>query len=318
MLKTEVCLEAVTPVFLRGANQGRNATPELRAPSFRGVFRYWFRAMAGAAIGDSNIPLLKELESAVFGNTEAGSSIRLRIIQYPGHENYTMANILPHKPTERERAPRKTFSAGQKINLVISAPGLGKDSWIWETAIASINLALTFGGVGLRSRRGYGTLRIVQDTGGFFTSFPESSEGWQMHVEKVITGAITAFQLLSKPGNSFGKTIPLLASPIPGPAAYPCLNKLSHIRLTQPVANDCVGAVSHFMSKSYRAAYFGNHDPRQASPLWVRVVKTGNEFSLLMITLPSVFADSRHDYGKLDHFMNSKFAGTDIHVKGLN
>lgn len=318
MLKTEVCLEAVTPVLLRGANQGRNATPELRAPSFRGVFRYWFRAMAGAAIGDSNIPLLKELESAVFGNTEAGSSIRLRILQSPNHENYPMADILPHKQTERERAPRKAFAAGQKIKLVVSAPGLEEDSWIWKAAIASINLALTFGGVGLRSRRGYGTLRVVKDSENFFSTFPESSEGWKTHVEKVITDAITAFQPLSISGNSFGKTIPLLARPLSGPAAYPCLNQLTHIRLTEPVADDCVGSVSHFMSKSYRAAYFGNHNPRQASPLWVRVVKTGDKFSLLMITLPSVFADSCHNYGKLDHFMNSKFAGTDIHVKGLN
>lgn len=38
-------LETVTPLFLGGADP--RGAPELRAPAFRGMMRYWFRAVLG-------------------------------------------------------------------------------------------------------------------------------------------------------------------------------------------------------------------------------------------------------------------------------
>ncbi len=37
-------VQTITPLFLAGADQ---AAAELRAPSFRGIMRYWLRALVG-------------------------------------------------------------------------------------------------------------------------------------------------------------------------------------------------------------------------------------------------------------------------------
>ena len=203
MIKTELMLEAVTPIILHGSDP--RGEPELRAPSFRGVFRYWFRAIAGAVIGDSKIPLLIDLESSVFGGTESGSPIKLKIPQSSANETIGKVYILPH----HHQGIRSAYMKGKKIPLHISATGINQDSWVWRTTVASINLALTFGGIGLRSRRGYGTLRIVENTDHYFAPFPETMDQWQKHILNVISIAFTEFQSLSTASLPISKTITL-------------------------------------------------------------------------------------------------------------
>ncbi len=65
-----VTLEAVTPLFLAGADP--RGAPELRPPAFRGALRYWFRAAAGGALG-GDIQAVARAEREVFG-AAAGSA----------------------------------------------------------------------------------------------------------------------------------------------------------------------------------------------------------------------------------------------------
>ena len=69
MYNAEFEIEALTPIFMRGADQ-REA--EIRASSIKGVIRWWFRALAGNYFGD-DIKSLREAENYAFGSTSGRS-----------------------------------------------------------------------------------------------------------------------------------------------------------------------------------------------------------------------------------------------------
>lgn len=192
-LSLTVTLETVTPLFLGGADP--RAAPELRPPSFRGAMRYWLRAALGGVIGDQNLAGLQKLESAVFGNTEYGSPIQLRL---SGNLNYSDKPILPHKAGQVS-GRRKAFDVGQQFNLTISQLRTD-DEVVWQAACAALNLATTFGGIGLRARRGYGTLRVVQvsPAGSNVCTSPNTREGWEEHIQHTLTHALNSARQLAE------------------------------------------------------------------------------------------------------------------------
>lgn len=74
-------LECVTPIFMRGANQGK---AEIRASSIKGLMRWWFRALAhGVLLGNSTeneaIKKIKSEENKIFGSTEEKSKFILHV-----------------------------------------------------------------------------------------------------------------------------------------------------------------------------------------------------------------------------------------------
>jgi CRISPR-associated protein Cmr1 len=170
-------LETVTPLFLAGADP---ATAELRPPAFRGALRYWFRAIAGSYYWN-NPALLKEIESALLGNTQGSSNITIRLSRIPeqlqlspvwlDHEQnpglsyllFSMKGSGGKNPKPRRQAigvvksvqfsltlgtrPDPRNPEQQKQNLLIAA------NCFW--------LAVNLGGFGSRERRGAGSLRVT-------------------------------------------------------------------------------------------------------------------------------------------------------------
>ncbi|MGB9587385.1 MAG: type III-B CRISPR module RAMP protein Cmr1, partial [Armatimonadota bacterium] len=159
-LSLTVTLKTITPLLLGGSN-GRDE-PDLRPPSFRGALRYWLRAALGGVVGDKDISTLRELESAVFGSTDHGSPVRVRLSCFHGQPRTEVVSILPHM-SGVSAGRRKAFAAGQKFDLIMSENGKHEEC-VWNAACSALMLALTFGGVGLRSRRGYGTLDVVDSS----------------------------------------------------------------------------------------------------------------------------------------------------------
>ncbi|RLC85756.1 MAG: type III-B CRISPR module RAMP protein Cmr1 [Chloroflexi bacterium] len=299
MHELTVTLETVTPMLIRGAD---NSTPELRPPSFRGAMRYWLRAALGGVIGDSNLDGLHKLESAVFGSTERGSAIgiRLRDLDTRKHE----ASILPHKNRGRARA----LSGGFELAM---SQTRGADPAIWDAARASLELALTFGGVGLRSRRGYGTLRIVKAPRSGLPAFPATLNGWKAHVGRVAQVAIRDTIKLADAYN-----VPLSGLSTE-PAAYPCATLSGLIRLCDAREHSAMQAVISFMKRTQENRAFGGIRPtRQASPLWMRPIQTGpTTYGLLCVVLASRFSGA--NYGFVKEFLG-KFPGEYLRVKGWN
>jgi CRISPR-associated protein Cmr1 len=69
MRQVTFTLRVLTPLFLAGAEQ---TSAELRAPTFRGLMRYWYRALIGGMVGteQSGLKQVAQAESALFGITE--------------------------------------------------------------------------------------------------------------------------------------------------------------------------------------------------------------------------------------------------------
>jgi len=310
MPQATITLETVTPLFLAGAEP--RGTPELRAPAFRGALRYWLRAALGGAIGDQNLKGLHRLESAVFGSTDGGSPIHLRL---HGSLAPTKAKILPHKEG-RQAGERPAFREGQQFELQMRLLR-STEAAVWQAACSALELALTFGGIGLRSRRGYGTLRIAQSSDPALISLsPTTREGWESHIERVCQRAIAAAQGLAQLREE--RLAPLPTSP----TSFPCANTLSQIRLTDngragsPGASSAMGAVTWFMKSVPQSPALGGINPRQASPLWVRPVLVDGHYELLLLLLPSRLKAGQ-DYAFVDRFLD-RYTPRKLQVKGWN
>lgn len=306
--KLTVTLKTVTPLFLGGANP--QGTPELRPTAFRGAIRYWLRAALGGAIGDGNLKGLRQLEGTVFGSQECGSPIVLRLNEFSSNKELVQREerILPHKNVN---AFRKSFSEGQMIDLTMQQIRID-DEEVWNAACSALCLMLSFGGVGLRSRRGYGTLSVIRTSDPQLVRPTPSSFGeWIKHITEVVNAGVLSARTLAQSRNISISNLPK------GPASYPCATQKNLIRICYANENSAMDAVIKFMKSVPKDQALGWIRPgqRQASPLWVRPVEMDRRYGLLFATLASKFEGQ--DYRRVDEFLQ-KFGGRNITVNGWN
>ncbi|GGM66667.1 hypothetical protein GCM10011608_59990 [Micromonospora sonchi] len=147
----------------------------IRASSLRGAMRYWLRAIAGAQIG-SRIDLLAALESRVFGSTTRASSVALRLPNPPearfGQPDWCrreearwigyLAGQGLSRPADDNRGCRLTRRfvepGGPTFNLQLR---FGQDKDAAALAVAALWSLCRYGGLGARTRRGFGGLHIA-------------------------------------------------------------------------------------------------------------------------------------------------------------
>lgn len=161
--------EVVTPMFLGGAD-GKSA--ELRAASIKGALRFWWRALYGS----DDIEDMKKREGEIFGSTEKKSRLSLRVDCSIKPELGNLPKGKMFKTTSRGR----TFSLGiidyLAYGLYEYKRGVGNvyirehipvgssfkiilkyDSNIGDEILESFNALVSFGGLGSRSRNGFGS-----------------------------------------------------------------------------------------------------------------------------------------------------------------
>jgi CRISPR-associated protein Cmr1 len=286
-MRVELTLETVTPLFLGGAEQ----QPELRPASVRGALRFWLRAALGGVIGDRDLKRLAQLESSVFGETEHGSAVVVRITEAQvktGNEP-----LLPH--TGRGSAP--AIQEGS-FNLLLALRHGASDK-VLEIATWSALLWVTLGGIGRRSRRGAGSLRITrwssepasllsQDLSDCLTAgttTPADKQALANHIADLLDkarSAFTAFAPTTSP--RFSGSLPTFSILLPDTRVVvwtppstdlnnyktvltPLMNKMS--RLKASLGNDFDDA-------------FGGIKPRRASPLHATVHRLEKEWALTL------------------------------------
>ena len=176
MLVMILTFEVLTPMFLAGADTRQ---PELRGPAIKGALRFWWRAIHG-----SN-PQLPQKEGAIFGFTGEGgrkSSLILRtegedIVPYITTEPLPRAdyllyrvkghdlNILEYmaygtytydKNTKKNVLDRGYIKSGYTFRLVIQMQNNGYLSEV----IRALQYFCWFGGLGAKSRNGFGSLKV--------------------------------------------------------------------------------------------------------------------------------------------------------------
>ena len=168
MFKAEFELEAITPIFMRGADQTK---AEIRSSSIKGLMRWWFRALAGNYFGN-DVVNLRKAEESIFGSTGRRSRVVVEISDVIGVKKCVLFKrgvIDRRSPTNQLRylwfsinlLARKNqfdeyYPAGTKFRLKIKAT----DEKSFKIALASLWALVTLGGIGFRSRRGAGSVRF--------------------------------------------------------------------------------------------------------------------------------------------------------------
>ena len=272
MNTTQLNLEIVTPIFLRGSD---NNSLELRPPAFKALFRYWWRA----AIMETDINNLRVRESNLFGSTKGRSPLSIRIsgIANPPSAAYTP---LPHRPGGFQS---QAYSPNGRFNLTLAAPVLSE-----YEKIATLSFLL--GGVGNRSRRGFGSIRYQNWN---FQNINELQNKVYQTLEGILPGQ---FQ-------SNGYHIHNPATTLPD---YPVIRSIYFGENLSNEVDDLlrrIGRATH----NHKNRALGGINPRMASPIHVRIQKIGDQFIPIVTQLNSVFPDAApHKYErKQQDFINA-------------
>jgi CRISPR/Cas system CMR-associated protein Cmr1 (group 7 of RAMP superfamily) len=147
-------IEFLTPLFCRGAYQD---TPELRAPSIRGLLRWWFRTLDGAP--DEEKSTFGGLNR--FGQSTRGQPIASRLVVRVSSLQAKRAApdplTLPHKQG-RQGSPQAAFAAGGRFVLEVSSRLDGLSPELARKVESALEVLLLLGGLGLRANRAGGSI----------------------------------------------------------------------------------------------------------------------------------------------------------------
>lgn len=180
MEKQEFEVEIVTPLFLGGSDPKK---AELRVPAIKGALRFWWRALYGS----DNLEDMKKRESEIFGSTDkkAGFSIQLKKINNispilgnlpPGVKIPTQSkgkifkiSIIEYlayglceykKDKKRNVYTKEHISVGSRFNILFKIFNISHE----EQIINTFKVLVNFGGLGSRSRNGFGSITIQDST----------------------------------------------------------------------------------------------------------------------------------------------------------
>jgi CRISPR-associated protein Cmr1 len=182
--RIEVIYKAVTPMFCGGA---RPATVELRLSSFKGVLRWWWRALAWSRYGH-DLTKIKGAEDRLFGSANRGrgkvvirciSMSRPMVVSPPAvlHQSAGDAKVVGEGArylgygavwafARQAQENRPEVKAGQLIRACLQSPfelrielrcrDLNKTER--ELLLDALRAMGLLGGLGAKSRKGYGSI----------------------------------------------------------------------------------------------------------------------------------------------------------------
>ena len=181
-MKSYEC-EIVSYMFAHGADQG---TFELRATEIKGLLRFWFRTALSSKLQD-NIKGLKFIESYIFGDTSQKSKVIISVdakpsLKVPIQDKKLNLTGIPFpidpikyiafgmyknpKDTKMYRNPRDTQwnsyvdSGTFKINVELFTSDDKEKEYIASILDNLFFLFSTFGGIGAKSDKGFGSFQI--------------------------------------------------------------------------------------------------------------------------------------------------------------
>ena len=180
MTTIDAAYRLVTPLFCAGVDPNR---PELRLPSFKGVLRFWWRALAWSRC-DGDLSAIQQQEDRLFGSAGGGQSRVLMRLDCPSEPEtvakdaelkasgsstrtvgdgarylgYGLMDAFPSKKKGRRAGQLHRACCRPPFDFAVHMRGRGLD----ESELATLKDALialgTLGGMGARSRKGYGSL----------------------------------------------------------------------------------------------------------------------------------------------------------------
>lgn len=176
-LPFRTCVTLVSPAFFAGALQQKKDC-QLRAASLRGMLRWWWRTMhAGHVDGES----LACMEAAIWGSASQGSAVTVDVTQrgeisaqcYSNDRSGKGVNYLSYG-MDTKGHQRYFIDAGAQWELSFhvrslvapSEKNLSPRCIPAQDVLNQIQMALellcTFGGIGSKSRKGFGSLQLEE------------------------------------------------------------------------------------------------------------------------------------------------------------
>ena len=181
--RSEYSLVLSSPAFLAGANQ-RETDCDLRPASLRGILRWWWRTIHAHHVSTNQ---LTQLEALVWGDTNKGSNVSLSLLS--DKVNLEAVSYKKNEIRQRYKLPKpqnkKTIQGlfyisygmddtknatgryfrepGDKWILALTTKESRKDNVtipaieIMKQTEASLWLLTRFGGIGSKSRKGFGS-----------------------------------------------------------------------------------------------------------------------------------------------------------------
>jgi CRISPR-associated protein Cmr1 len=300
--------EVVTPMFLAGAD---GIEPDLRPPSIKGAMRFWWRAMHG----NYTLSQLQEEETRIFGGggeNAKRSSFQLRaptevqemtkqdfqpLLHHTGGNNCISCNDSQNLNTIRCKKNFKFKSIiGGLLNVKISATDL-------EPIKKLFILTCLFGGFGRRSRRGFGSVRVIKNLA------QDEYESFNMPV--TLQDIIALMSIFSSDyqldDSSDPSKIFLMQSALPE-RKYPYIEKIivgSEGYTDAYELLERIGKASH----KYKDNTNGSPSPRFSSPTYISVLKINANYypviTSLHLALPDDIHDSAFKKSQRDNFQNA-------------
>lgn len=194
---SEHTLELVTPAFLAGAQQ-RKEDCELRPATLRGQLRWWWRTLHSAHVDTRT---LRAMEAVIWGDTNGSGGVRIKVTgsnisvqQFNKQEisrNHRLIETRERKTTQglyymsygmHERRAGKEIQryflppkAKWEVELIARDVRFPIDakpqdsikipsSVILDQAKAALWLLCHFGGIGAKSRKGFGSFKDIEDS----------------------------------------------------------------------------------------------------------------------------------------------------------
>lgn len=288
-------LRAVSPVFLHGAEPG--GATEWRAPSVRGQLRYWLRAIEGARAGN-DLNALWKAESAVFGSTGQGSAVTVRCREGNGVRRGEERPV-PHSKGFTDTAILEDSPLGLTL---LTRPGVAFP----DPALDALTTWLLLGGVGKRSRRMFGALRVA---GSKSDSVPDDALWWKQPIQSaddLIKAARTHFsRVLGDPAGYSASSV----------SAFPMLHPQHSWVL---IGRDGEGSVEELNARLFRklirsdkfldAPMFGyvKGNNRRASPLTAQARKVGDQVVPVLTVLRSEYKEiAKMDWALMNQFLDA-------------
>lgn len=160
--------ELITPLWGGGVKPGTaDPVTVIRGTEIRGQLRFWWRATRGG-IADGSVKRLREAEGKIWGSAagegKAGPSkvhLALTIDNRGQPQSFRNLNLryvtFPLDQATDNDLKNAQLRTGVKFTLQITFPELLRDDveaalWAWET----------FGGLGARTRRGFGAVQCTE------------------------------------------------------------------------------------------------------------------------------------------------------------
>jgi len=271
--------EVITPMFLAGAD---GKTPELRVPSVKGMMRYWWRAIRA----ESNIEKLHNEEAQIFGSSDEKIGKSKFSVRMTSKELVTN-DFLP-VPHSTKKFKFKGLDINQQFSIVLS----GKNDIVIYKEI--LEVALLLGGLGKRSRRGFGSIHCKS------WDFLNTRD-LNHFILKTLNAIKNDFE--TKENNIFRKTNCNANYPFIEGVSLGTQEKDINILLKK------IGQATHDYkdpSLGYAGKY-NNSTIRMASPIYVSIARVNNRFVPVITTLNSAFPSSypKYDFSKRNNFKDS-------------